>query len=118
MLERTEYEPACVDAKKKGLPPPRKPRGCKMVQIPKLQFDYDRVHRHPLRSRRHLLPMQPGIIFRIRIVREVTLLYNTKHARLSTGDTVPVDVVVVGTAGRKLDCSLLDQETVLNYKVG
>jgi hypothetical protein len=31
-----------VDAKKKGLPWPRKPRG-RMVQIPKLQFDYDRV---------------------------------------------------------------------------
>jgi hypothetical protein len=42
MLERTEYEPACVDAKKKGLPPPRKPRG-KMAQIPKLQFDFDQV---------------------------------------------------------------------------
>jgi 5-methyltetrahydrofolate--homocysteine methyltransferase len=34
MLERTEYERTCVDAKNKGLPPPRKPRG-KMLQIPK-----------------------------------------------------------------------------------
>jgi hypothetical protein len=35
--------PVWMDAKKKGLPPPGKPRGCKMVQIPKLQFDYVRV---------------------------------------------------------------------------
>jgi hypothetical protein len=71
MLERTEYDPACVDAKKKSLPPPGKPRGCKMVQIPKLQFDYDRVAPTPAAeppSHRHLLTTQPGIKFRIRIV--------------------------------------------------
>merc|ERR1712127_600674 len=36
MLERTSYERACIDARKKGLPPPRKPRG-KMPNLPRLQ---------------------------------------------------------------------------------
>jgi len=42
MLERTNYERACIDAKKKGLLPPRKPRG-PMPNLPRLEFDYDKV---------------------------------------------------------------------------
>jgi len=42
MLERTTYERACVDARKKKLPLPRKPRG-KMPNLPRLQFDYDKI---------------------------------------------------------------------------
>ena len=46
MLERTNYERACIDARKKGVPPPRKPRG-KMPKLPRLQFDYDKVEPVP-----------------------------------------------------------------------
>jgi 5-methyltetrahydrofolate--homocysteine methyltransferase len=46
MLERTNYERACIDSKKKGLPPPRKPRG-KMVPVPRLEFSYDKVAPKP-----------------------------------------------------------------------
>ena len=46
MLERTSYERACIDARKKGLPPPRKPRG-KMPNLPRLQFDYDKIEPKP-----------------------------------------------------------------------
>jgi len=46
MLERTAYERACIDARKKGLPPPRKPRG-KMINRPRVQFDYDKVEPKP-----------------------------------------------------------------------
>ena len=46
MLERTGYERACIDAKKKGLPPPRKPRG-RLPQMPRLEFDYDKVPPKP-----------------------------------------------------------------------
>jgi dimethylaniline monooxygenase (N-oxide forming) len=60
---------------------------------------------------RHLYPVRDGQID-LRIC-EVTQLYSTKHARLSTGDIVPVDVIVMGT-GWKLDYSFLDQETVLS----
>lgn len=42
MLERTAYERACIDARKKGLAPPRKPRG-KIINKPRLQFDYDKI---------------------------------------------------------------------------
>ena len=42
MLERTTYERACLDAKKKGLPPPRKPRG-KVNNVPRLEFAYDQI---------------------------------------------------------------------------
>ncbi|KAG7364831.1 methionine synthase [Nitzschia inconspicua] len=40
MLTRTAYERAVLDAKKKGLPPPRKPRG-QMPQREKLHFEWD-----------------------------------------------------------------------------
>ena len=46
MLERTAYERACIDARKKGLPMPRKPRG-KMPKLPRMQFDYDKVEPTP-----------------------------------------------------------------------
>ena len=46
MLERTAYERACIDAKKKGLPMPRKPRG-KMPKLPRKIFDYDKVSPKP-----------------------------------------------------------------------
>jgi len=46
MLQRTAYERACIDAKKKGLPPPRKPRG-KPVNKPRVLFDYDKVEPKP-----------------------------------------------------------------------
>ena len=42
MLERTEYERAVIDAKKKGVPPPRKPRG-KLPKLTRLQFSYDDI---------------------------------------------------------------------------
>ena len=42
MLTRTAYERAVIDAKKKGLPPPRKPR-CQPINRPRLQFAYDNV---------------------------------------------------------------------------
>eukprot|EP00592_Proboscia_alata_P011914 CAMPEP_0194393036 /NCGR_PEP_ID=MMETSP0174-20130528/123069_1 /TAXON_ID=216777 /ORGANISM="Proboscia alata, Strain PI-D3" /LENGTH=967 /DNA_ID=CAMNT_0039188669 /DNA_START=248 /DNA_END=3151 /DNA_ORIENTATION=+ len=40
MLERTKYERACIDARKKNLPLPKKPRG-KQVNRPRKQFAYD-----------------------------------------------------------------------------
>ena len=46
MLERTSYERSCIDARKKGLPMPRKPRG-KIVNQPRLEFDYDKVEPKP-----------------------------------------------------------------------
>ena len=46
MLIRTGYERACIDAKKKNLALPRKPRG-KPVNKPRLQFDYDKVEPVP-----------------------------------------------------------------------
>jgi 5-methyltetrahydrofolate--homocysteine methyltransferase len=46
MLNRTAYERACIDAKKKGLPPPRKPRGQPVIR-PRLTFDYDHVEPKP-----------------------------------------------------------------------
>jgi len=46
MLKRTSYERACIDARKKKLAPPRKPRG-KMPLIPRKQFDYDKVEPKP-----------------------------------------------------------------------
>ena len=42
MLQRTNYEKACIDAKKKNLAMPRKPRG-KPVNRPRVKFDYDYV---------------------------------------------------------------------------
>jgi hypothetical protein len=46
MLERTNYERAVVDAKKQGVFPPRKP-GSKIVNQPRLTFDYDKVEPTP-----------------------------------------------------------------------
>merc|ERR1711957_84021 len=46
MLARTNYERACIEAKKKNLPPPRKPR-CKPVNRPRLEFDYDKLEPKP-----------------------------------------------------------------------
>jgi 5-methyltetrahydrofolate--homocysteine methyltransferase len=46
MLERTEYERAVLDAKKKGLPLPKKPRG-KIVPIPRRLFPCDSVSELP-----------------------------------------------------------------------
>eukprot|EP00592_Proboscia_alata_P023875 CAMPEP_0194443776 /NCGR_PEP_ID=MMETSP0176-20130528/126892_1 /TAXON_ID=216777 /ORGANISM="Proboscia alata, Strain PI-D3" /LENGTH=1469 /DNA_ID=CAMNT_0039270071 /DNA_START=276 /DNA_END=4685 /DNA_ORIENTATION=+ len=40
MLERTKYERACIDARKKNLPLPKKPR-VKQVNRPRKQFAYD-----------------------------------------------------------------------------
>jgi len=42
MLNRTNYERECVQARKKGNALPRKPRG-KPVNRPRLQFDYDKI---------------------------------------------------------------------------
>mmetsp|Transcript_11469 Transcript_11469/g.19060 ORF Transcript_11469/g.19060 Transcript_11469/m.19060 type:complete len:1422 (-) Transcript_11469:114-4379(-) len=42
MLKRTNYERALKEALKKGLPPPRKPRGPPVIK-PRLQFDYDKI---------------------------------------------------------------------------
>jgi len=46
MLTRTAYERACMDARKKGVPPPRKPRG-QMPNLPRMQFSYDSVPPKP-----------------------------------------------------------------------
>merc|ERR1719162_1204594 len=46
MLERTNYERACIQAIKKRLPPPRKPRG-KPINKPKKQFAYDSIPSRP-----------------------------------------------------------------------
>uniref|UniRef100_A0A7S1BX79 methionine synthase n=1 Tax=Corethron hystrix TaxID=216773 RepID=A0A7S1BX79_9STRA len=46
MLERTAYERACIDAKKKGLAPPKKPRG-KLPQHPKAVFEHDKIPSRP-----------------------------------------------------------------------
>eukprot|EP00980_Cylindrotheca_fusiformis_P022737 scaffold9670_cov117-Cylindrotheca_fusiformis.AAC.1 len=46
MLTRTAYERECIDAKKKGLPPPRKPRG-KVQNLERLKFSYDNVEPKP-----------------------------------------------------------------------
>ncbi|GMH96218.1 hypothetical protein TL16_g13285, partial [Triparma laevis f. inornata] len=42
MLERTNYEKACIDARKANRAPPRKPRG-RITNIPRMKFDYDNV---------------------------------------------------------------------------
>ena len=42
MLERTAYERSVIDARKKGLPLPRKPRK-NLVQHPRLTFPYDNI---------------------------------------------------------------------------
>ncbi|GMH78135.1 hypothetical protein TrLO_g12500, partial [Triparma laevis f. longispina] len=42
MLERTNYERACIVAKKEKKAPPRKPRG-RPVKIPRMTFDYDNI---------------------------------------------------------------------------
>jgi len=46
MLKRTAYERACIEARKKGLAPPRKPRS-KPVNIPRKEFEYDKVGPKP-----------------------------------------------------------------------
>ena len=46
MLTRTAYERAVVDARKKGLPPPKKPRG-QMPNLPRLKFPCDDVTPKP-----------------------------------------------------------------------
>ena len=46
MLTRTAYERAVIDARKKNLPPPRKPRG-RMPLLPRKQFAYDNVEPKP-----------------------------------------------------------------------
>jgi len=46
MLQRTAYERTCIDARKKGLPPPRKPRG-KIQNMPRMKFSYDDVEPKP-----------------------------------------------------------------------
>jgi 5-methyltetrahydrofolate--homocysteine methyltransferase len=46
MLVRTGYERACLDAKKKGTPMPKKPRG-KPVNRPRKLFDYDKIPPRP-----------------------------------------------------------------------
>jgi 5-methyltetrahydrofolate--homocysteine methyltransferase len=46
MLERTAYERLCLEAQKKGLPMPRKPRG-KIVNLPKKMFSYDLIPPRP-----------------------------------------------------------------------
>jgi len=47
MLNRTAYERACIDARKKGFALPRKPRG-KPVNRPRLEFAYDKVEPVPV----------------------------------------------------------------------
>merc|ERR1719223_50140 len=42
MLNRTAYERSVIDARKKGLPPPKKPRG-KIRNKPRLEFEYDKI---------------------------------------------------------------------------
>ena len=46
MLNRTAYERSVIDARKKGLPPPRKPRG-PIVNKPKMTFPCDNVENKP-----------------------------------------------------------------------
>jgi len=46
MLERTAYERACIDAKKKGLPMPKKPRG-PVLKLERKKFDYDLIPPRP-----------------------------------------------------------------------
>ena len=46
MLTRTAFERACIDARKKGVPLPRKPRG-KIKNYPRKQFAYDNVEPTP-----------------------------------------------------------------------
>ena len=46
MLTRTAYERACIDARKKGIPPPLKPRG-KIKNYPRKLFAYDNVEPKP-----------------------------------------------------------------------
>ena len=46
MLTRTAYERAVIDARKKGLPPPKKPRGV-MPELPRKLFDYDEIPAKP-----------------------------------------------------------------------
>jgi dimethylaniline monooxygenase (N-oxide forming) len=58
---------------------------------------------------RHLSRIRNGDID-LRITN-VTQLYGSKHAQLSTGEIVPVDIVVMGT-GWKLDYSFFDTATV------
>ena len=58
---------------------------------------------------RHLSRIRNGDID-LRITN-VTQLYGTKHAKLSDGEIVPVDIVVMGT-GWKLDYSFFDSVTV------
>jgi dimethylaniline monooxygenase (N-oxide forming) len=58
---------------------------------------------------RHLVPVRRGTID-LRIC-EVRQLFATKHALLSTGDTVPVDVLVMGT-GWKLDYSFFHKSVL------
>merc|ERR1711937_304596 len=49
MLNRTAYERSVIDAKKKGLPIPRKPRG-KIVNIPRKRFSWDTDEKTPQRE--------------------------------------------------------------------
>jgi dimethylaniline monooxygenase (N-oxide forming) len=60
---------------------------------------------------RHLQPIRDGKLD-LRIT-QVVQLYGTKHAKLLSGDIVPVDLIVMGT-GWKLDYSFFDKETVLS----
>eukprot|EP00538_Stauroneis_constricta_P012612 CAMPEP_0119547530 /NCGR_PEP_ID=MMETSP1352-20130426/1633_1 /TAXON_ID=265584 /ORGANISM="Stauroneis constricta, Strain CCMP1120" /LENGTH=1423 /DNA_ID=CAMNT_0007592477 /DNA_START=1 /DNA_END=4272 /DNA_ORIENTATION=+ len=46
MLKRTAYERAVIDARKKGLAPPRKPRG-PVRNLPRMQFEYDSIPPKP-----------------------------------------------------------------------
>ena len=46
MLNRTAYERQCRENRKKGLPPPRKPRG-KIINKPRVEFDYDKIPPKP-----------------------------------------------------------------------
>jgi hypothetical protein len=54
MLERTEYKWACMDATKKGLLMPRKPRG-KLPKLPQKLFAYNEVE--PIPATEPPLPM-------------------------------------------------------------
>ena len=46
MLVRTTYEKACIEAHKKKIAPPKKPRP-RAVKVPKVMFDYDRIPPRP-----------------------------------------------------------------------
>ena len=46
MLDRTAYEREVIDCRKKGLPPPKKPRG-KLPEIPRMEFAYDKIEAKP-----------------------------------------------------------------------